>query len=325
MLALPLAHLAAGPFEPLQLVPAGVLAALYAHRARTLAREGRPVASWRQWSFYGGLALIAGTLLSPLGHISDELLMAHMAEHLLMADIGALLVVLGLTGPLLAPVLRVRALHRLSGLAHPAVALPLWAVDLYVWHVPVLYQAALRHPAVHAAEHALFIACGVNMWMPLFGPLPKPAWFGNLARLGYIVAVRLTGAVLGNVFLWAGSVFYPFYRRGEAFWHISPLSDQITAGAVMMVEGSIVTICLFAWLFLRAAQEGEERQELLDLAGARGIALSESRAARAVAAGRGAELRGRIERGASPEGRVGESAPAFDDSSAGRDVQASVP
>jgi hypothetical protein len=65
----------------------------------------------------------------------------------------------------------------------------------------------------------------------------------------------------------------------------------------MMIEGSVLTLVLFAWLFLRTAREGEERQELLDLAAARGVELSDARAARAVAAGRGAELRERIERG----------------------------
>ena len=291
----PLAHLAPGPLEPLQLLIPACLAVLYAVRVRALARQGRSAPAWRQWCFYGGLVLIVGTLLSPVGHISDELLLAHMAEHLLIADLGALLLVLGLTGPILAPALRVRALDRLRVLTHPAVALPLWTVDLYVWHLPVLYQAALRHPGIHALEHALFIACGVNMWMPLFGPLPKPAWFGNLARLGYIIGVRLIGAVLGNVFVWAGGVFYPFYRAGEAFWHVSAAGDQVTAGAIMMVEGSIVTICLFGWLFLRSAREGEERQELLDLATAHGVPLTEARAARAVAAGAGSELRRRIE------------------------------
>jgi len=64
---------------------------------------------------------------------------------------------------------------------------------------------------------------------------------------------------------------------------------------VMMVWESIFTICLFGWLFLRAAREGEERQGLLDLAGARGIALTDQRAARAVAAGRGEDLRRRLE------------------------------
>jgi cytochrome c oxidase assembly factor CtaG len=131
------------------------------------------------------------------------------------------------------------------------------------------------------------------MWMPLFGPLPKPPWFGNAARLGYIVAVRLTGAVLANVLVWSGTVLYPRYA-GDAGFGISPLEDQNAAGAIMMVEGSILTIGLFCWLFLRTAREGEERQELLDLAASRGVELTDRRAARAVAAGRGGELRERL-------------------------------
>jgi hypothetical protein len=63
----------------------------------------------------------------------------------------------------------------------------------------------------------------------------------------------------------------------------------------MMVEESILTLCLLCWLFLRTAREGEERQDLLDFARARGLELSEARAARAVAAGRGADLRRRLE------------------------------
>jgi cytochrome c oxidase assembly factor CtaG len=168
-------------------------------------------------------------------------------------------------------------------------------VDLYVWHLPFFYQAALRHPAVHALEHAMFLGFAVNMWMCLFGPLPMPAWFGNLGKLLYIVAVRLTGSILGNIFVWSGTVFYPFYLHGDAVHHISPLADQSVAGAIMMVEESILTLCLFCWLFLRTAREGEERQDLLDFARARGLELSETRAARAVAAGRGADLRRRLE------------------------------
>ena len=107
--------------------------------------------------------------------------------------------------------------------------------------------------------------------------------------------MRLTGTVLGNIFLWSGTVFYPFYLHGDALHHISPLADQNIAGAIMMVEESILTLGLFCWLFLRAAREGEERQELLDFAHAQGLELSDARAARAVAAGRGAELRRRLE------------------------------
>jgi len=285
-----------------QLGPLAVLGLLYARRVRTLAMAGHPVRGWRQACFYSGFVVI-GAALTSLGGASQELLYAHMIEHLLLGDVAALLIVLGLTGPLLAPVLRIRAFDRLRALSHPAIAFPLWALDLYIWHVPALYQAALRHSGVHALEHAMFLGLGINMWMCLFGPLPTPSWFGNLGKLFYIVAVRLAGTILGNVFLWSGTVFYPFYLHGDASFHIAPITDQNLAGAIMMVEESILTLGLFCWLFLRAAREGEERQDLLDFARERGLELTDARAARAVAAGRGAELRGRLEgRLGAPEG-----------------------
>jgi putative membrane protein len=278
----------------LQLGPLAVVALLYAQRVRTLATTRNPVPGWRQACFYGGFVVIAAALTS-LGSASQDLLYMHMIEHLLLGDIAALLIVLGLTGPLLAPVLRIRLFDRLRALSHPVVAFPLWAIDLYVWHAPVFYQAALRHSGIHALEHAMFLGFGINMWMPLFGPLPTPSWFGNLGKLGYIVAVRLTGTILGNIFLWSGTVFYPFYLHGDAIHHISPLADQNIAGAIMMVEESFLTLGLFCWLFLRTAREGEERQDLLDYARSQGLELTDERAARAVAAGAGPELRRRLE------------------------------
>ncbi len=277
-----------------QLGPLALLGLLYARRVRTLALDGHPVPGWRQACFYSGFVVI-GVALTSLGAASQDLLFVHMIEHLLLGDIAALLIVLGLTGPLLAPVLRIRLFDRLRALAHPAVAFPLWVIDLYIWHLPVFYQAALRHTGVHALEHAMFLGFGVNMWMCLFGPLPTPSWFGNLGKLIYIIAVRLAGTILGNVFLWSGTVFYPYYIHGDAIYHISPVADQNIAGAVMMVEESILTLGLFCWLFLRAARENEERQELLDFAHAQGLELTDARATRAVAAGRGAELRQRLE------------------------------
>jgi len=292
-----LAHVGGGTFAPLQLLPATISGVLYALRAHHLENTPRAVPHWRQTCFYGGLTLAVVTLASPLGHISDELFLAHMVEHLILSDICALLLVLGLTGPLLAPVLRIRLFDRMRVLTHPFVALPLWAINLYAWHIPALHEAAVRHGGVHALQHLLFITLGANMWMCLFGPLPKPAWFGNFAQLGYIISVRLIGAVLANIFVFGGNAFYDVYAKGEAFWKISPAGDQNAAGAIMMVEESILTICLFAWLFVKAARQSDERQELLELAQARGYDLTEQRAARAVAAGRGADLRARIEAG----------------------------
>src|SRR5439155_19514318 len=100
------------------------------------------------------------------------------------------------------------------------------------------------------------------------------------------LAVRWLVPVLGNVFIWAGSVFYPFYEHRLKRWGISALSDWGIAGGVMMIEGSIVTLAAIAWLFLRLASEGELRQQLIE------SGLDPASVARAVRYGRGQELAG---------------------------------
>src|SRR3954454_22378721 len=214
-------HMVRFEFAPLQLAPAVTGAVLYWLRARKLAARGTPVPAARQWCWYGGLALMVATLVSPLATLSEELFFAHMVEHLLLADLGALLLVLGLTGPILAPLLKELPWLRVI-FGHPVVALVLWAANFYVWHLPALYQGAVEHSAVHALQHILFVTFGIGMWMALLGPLPKPAWFGNGAKLGYIVAVRLIQSVLANALLWSSGVLYPRYAAGEAKWHITP-------------------------------------------------------------------------------------------------------
>lgn len=266
----------------------------YHTRVRTLATQRRAVPGWRQACFAAGLLTLAIALSAPVDSIADELLAAHMAEHLVIGDISALLIVLGFTGPLLAPLLRRRFIGKLRVFAHPLVAFPVWAINFYAWHTPLLYQAALRHDLIHGFQHASFLAFGMAMWMALLGPLPKPSWFGNAARLAYVIAVRLAGTILANIMIFSGTVLYPIYRATDAKWHISPMGDQIAAAGLMMVEESLLTIGLFCWLFLKVAKEAEERQQLLDAAAERGLELDEQRAARAVAAGRGDELRERL-------------------------------
>ncbi len=266
----------------------------YRIRVRTLSRDGRAVPRWRQGCYVAGLIVLAIDLSPPVGKLAQQLLIAHMVEHLLIGDVAALLIVLGFTGPLLAPLLRRPLIGRLRVLTHPVVAVVLWAVNFYAWHVPAIYQAALRHDFLHAIEHGTFLGFGIAMWMALLGPLPKPTWFGHGAQLVYIVVVRLIGTVLANILIFSGTVLYPYYRAGDALWHISPMGDQVGAGGVMMVEESLLTIGLFCWLFLKVAAANEERQQLLDFAAAQGVELDERRAGRAVAAGRQAELRERL-------------------------------
>jgi putative membrane protein len=276
---------------PLLLV---AVAVAYARRVATLARRDRPVNAWRQISFAAGLVLLLGADVPPVATIAEELVVAHMVQHLLIADLGGLLIALGLTGPILQPLLALRGFGWLRALGNPLVALPLWALNLYLWHLSVLYEGVLTSPLLHFAQHACFITFGLVMWLPLVGPLPKPAWFGDGAMLIYVVVVRLLEAALANVLIWSGAVLYPAYAPGEAEWGISPLADQGAAGNVMMIWTGTVTLALFAWIFFRAAGHSAEKQELIELAESRGIELDPSRAGRAVAAGQAERLRERI-------------------------------
>ncbi|HEY6067331.1 MAG TPA: cytochrome c oxidase assembly protein [Gaiellaceae bacterium] len=261
-----IAHLAVNTgwtFDPLQIVPVCVIAALYARRVRTLALRGTRVPAWRLVSFATGTLILLVALVSPVHAIGEQLFSFHMLQHVLLGDLAPLALLAGLTGPILRPVLAF--LYRLRFLAHPFVALPLWAVNLYLWHLPYLYEAAVRHDSVHALEHLCFFTGGLIMWLPVLETLPAPEWFGTGAKLGYIAAVRIVETILGNIFFWSGSVFYPgVYEHGEHLWGLSPLADQGLAGAVMMIEGSVVTLVALAWLFLRMASEGELRQRLLE-------------------------------------------------------------
>jgi cytochrome c oxidase assembly factor CtaG len=286
---LPIAH-ASGIFGPLELLPMLIAAGLYAKRSMTLAAKGRPVPLWRQICFAAGLLLIAAALITPLSDVAEELVIAHMAEHLLIGDLASLLLVLGLTGPLLQPILAIRTFDRLRILAHPAVAMPLWAANMFFWHVPALYDAAYGTAPVHFLEHSTFIFFGCLVWMPVFGPLPLPRWFTAGWKVVYVILMRLIATVLGNILMWSGTVLYDRYTVGELHYGISPLTDQSIAGVLMMVEGTFLGLGVLAWFFFEAAREGIEKQRLLDLAQDRGIELDPQRAQRAVAAGQAERL-----------------------------------
>jgi putative membrane protein len=252
-------------YDPLQLLPVVLLAGGYAWRAAALASRGRPVPRPYQAAFYCGIATLVLALVSPLDWLGENrLFVAHMGQHILLGDLAPLLVVLGLSGPLLRPVLAIRPLRPLARLSHPAVALPLWAASLFIWHAPRLYDLALRNDVVHAAEHASFFAFGALMWAAVVEPLPGPAWFGTGQKALYVIVVRLVGALLGNILFWSQVPLYPIYATFPRTWGLSPVQDQNYGGALMMLEGSVVTIVVLAWLFMRMATESEARQRMIE-------------------------------------------------------------
>jgi cytochrome c oxidase assembly factor CtaG len=273
-------------FDPLAAVAIALAAFAYYRRAHTLASRGSPVAGWRRWSFGVGLGLVAFALFSPVDAWGEQqFFFVHMAQHVLLGELAPLAIVAGLTGPLLRPLLAYPWIHRLRVLAHPMVAWPLWAVNLYLWHLPFFYEAALGNDVVHAVEHISFFTAGALFWAPVLEPLPAPRWFGSGAKLLYIVAARFTSMVLANVLAWADEPIYEKYVHPVARFGISARADQGIAGSVMMIVDSVVTIAAIAWLFLKLAGESERRQQLIEQG------VEPEAAARVVRYGRGAGLR----------------------------------
>jgi putative membrane protein len=123
----------------------------------------------------------------------------------------------------------------------PLVAGIVSTAIVIAWHVPVVFDAALRHPALHLAEHASFVIAGVLLWAPVLSPA-----IGAVEALAFLFVTRAVQTLLGNVFLWAPQ---PLYRSSGT------LHDQRLAGAVMLGEGLLATIAAGAWLFARLLRE----------------------------------------------------------------------
>ena len=235
---------------------------LYAVRASQL---GSRLPRWRALCFLAGIVVLTLASSSPIDPIGEEgLFWVHMLQHVLIGDLAALLLVLGVTGPILQPVLKMRWVQALHKLTHPMAAFVLWTVLLVGWHVPWAYEAALEHGWVHAIEHISFLTAGLVMWSPIVESLPAPEWFGSGAKLLYLTGVRSIDAIVANAFWWAGTAFYPRYEITAPIWGLDPLQDQGYAGTVMMMWTGTSTLVVSALLFFRMAREGELRQDLIE-------------------------------------------------------------
>jgi putative membrane protein len=272
-------------FEPTEVLPLFALAALYWLRVRRLASRGRPVRRLTQGWFYAGALVTLLAVVSPVDWYGENrLFWVHMIQHLLLGDIAPLLVVAGLTGPVLRPLLSLRPVRWMRFLAHPLVALPLWIADLSLWHIPYFYDLALRHSGVHALEHTCFFLFGALMWAAVIEPLPGPEWFTGGWKAVYTLVVRVAGMALAQLFIWANHPFYSYYVAIEHS-RAAALSDQRIGGAIMFTEGGIVTMLVFAWLFWRFTAETEVRQRLVEQG------MDPLAAARAARYGRSARVR----------------------------------
>jgi len=201
------------------------------------------------------MLLLAVAFWTPLHHLGlHYLLTAHLLQNVILAEWAPLFVVLGVSHGMAEALSR---RHVWRTVTHPAFALPLWLVNYFVWHVPPIYEAALRHQSwlIHV-EHACYFATGIVMWWPLLQDVPRRLASGG--RVAYAFAAFMLASPLGLLFALLPRPIYDFYVDARPrVWGLSPLADQQIAGVTMASEQAVVLFVVFLYWFRRfLAEEG---------------------------------------------------------------------
>jgi putative membrane protein len=253
------------PFDPGVLLGVAAFATLYVkgwRRAR-LPRAPHPPGYGRLALFGAGLLVILIALSSPLDPLAEQLLVMHMLQHVLLLDIAPILLILGLTKGILRPVTRrVRAVEQRAGyLAHPAFAVFLYAGSMWFWHVPAMYDVALRHPNIHVLEHLSYLLAGSLYWWYLISPIRSRMRQGGPGPVVYMVSTKLVVGVLGIGLAFAPNALYSYYTHLPHYWGLSAGEDQSLAGLLMALEQSIVMGVALVALLVQMLNESERQAQ----------------------------------------------------------------
>jgi cytochrome c oxidase assembly factor CtaG len=247
---------------PVVVAPAAVALILFVRGFLRLRRRGRPDhADGRRAALFAlALALALVALVSPLDAAAETSLSAHMLQHILIGEAAPAMFLLALRGPLLYFVLPAAVARRFArsaalrgGIAllfRPRVSLGVWVVVVAVWHVPVAYDYALSHQAVHHLEHCMFFVAGILAWSQVVDPTRRKA-LPPARRLSCVIVMLVLGLGLASVLLLAGPVYPAYARSGGLRPGLSPAGDQ-HAAALVMACAQLVALALCTAYLLRA-------------------------------------------------------------------------
>jgi cytochrome c oxidase assembly factor CtaG len=242
----------------------------YVHRWRAVDESPLRLAL-----FLLGILVTAAALLSPIDILGEQLFFFHMIQHLLLLDIAAILVILGLTRKILRPVTkRMLNVERKAGFfATPVFAITLYVLVMWIWHIPAMYDAALEHSGIHVLEHLTFAFAGGLYWWHIFSPIRSRHRLMGLGPAAYMISTKILVGMLGVFLTFAPDSFYGFYEELPRFWGLSPSEDQAVGGAIMALEQMIVMGAAFGWLFVRMLSESELEEQRAARFGPRARAL----------------------------------------------------
>jgi putative copper resistance protein D len=243
--------------------------ALYVRAVRVARGRGLEVTRFQQAAFYGGVGLWAVALISPVDSLAEDLLSLHMTQHLLLAELGAPLILVGVRAPVIffylprpamVALARRKTLRRvMRKLTTPLGAIATYALVLYGWHFAPAFEGALHDPLVHALQHQSFFVISILVWIPALEPTRR-RFRGELWKAGHIVGARMVGMFLGMAFIAMRSPAYDWYVGRTSEHGLKPLADQQIAGGLMLSLDVAIILFAVAFFFFRSGQDHDRAE-----------------------------------------------------------------
>ena len=248
------------------------LAALGALHAWAASRASVKPSTTRRALFWTGLVTIFLSLNGPIHDLSDSYLFsAHMTQHLVLTLIAPPLLLAGVTADMLRPALRNRGVSALARRVTPApAAFVIFNLVLLAWHLPVLYNAAMRSHEVHIIQHLMFMAASVIMWWPIMSPLPELPRLPYPGQMLYAFLMTLPMGMVSIFITYADTLLYPAYASAPRVLGLSPLEDQRLGGLIMWIPGGffflgVLSVAFFRWARDAEAAESVHRSSLIGI------------------------------------------------------------
>jgi cytochrome c oxidase assembly factor CtaG len=252
---LPLNLLAAWSFPLVPFIGLSFLLALYLRGWRaTFRTRSFELPPWRGACFIAGILSLWIAIASPIDTLDDYLLAAHMMQHFILMSVAPPLIVLGApTVPLLRglprwliralsrPVFRARWFHKFCRfITHPVFAWLAMNIAYLGWHVPVLFELTFSSEQIHNFEHLCFFLTSIAFWWVVIAPWPTSSRWPRWTIVPYLLSADVLNTVLSATLAFSGKVLYSSYAMAPRICRLTPLQDQVAAGAEMWVLNSLI-------------------------------------------------------------------------------------
>jgi putative membrane protein len=245
--------------HPSTVIGIAALGAIYIWRARQ-ASAGETLSPWRKLSFFSSLFVMFASLNGPIHDLSDTYLFsAHMVQHLLLTMLLPPLMIVGIPGWMLRPLIQRRVIGAVARrLTKPAVCFVVFNLTIAVWHIPLFYNAAMDNHNIHIVEHLMFMAAAVMMWWPLTSQLPELPRLSYPGQMLYSFLMTIPMSVVAVYITMADDILYPAYSSAPRITALTPADDQLLGGLIMWIPGGIIFMIIMTVVFFRWAQRGED-------------------------------------------------------------------